>query len=136
MIKQVVRLVIISIAMYVALVTCISCGRRAIQPEDFEVFYQEFLTSEEFQLSRIDFPLEGCESDADTTIYWNTADDWAMLTGSIYDVDTTQYKVEKSCSPLKVEHRVYIEDSGFSITQTYELHEGKWYLVLYDSMLN
>ncbi len=134
MVKRAIQLSVLSVVLCTAMVACKSS--KTIQAEDFEEFYQKFLTDEDFQLSRIEFPLEGCETDADTTIYWDSADDWAMLTGSIDDVDTTEYKVEKNYSPTKVVLKIYIEDSGFSITQEYELEDGKWYLMLYDSMSN
>lgn len=134
MVKKIIRL---SILLVVLSATAMACrGPKAIQPEDFEEFYRRFITDEEFQLSRIEFPLDGSETDNETTIYWNSADDWMMITGSVHDVDTIEYKVEKEYSPTKVVFKVYIEDSGFSITQEYELEDGKWYLVMYDVMSN
>ena len=59
-----------------------------------------------------------------------------MITGSVHEIDTSEYKVEKIYSPAKVVFKIYIEDSGFGITQEYELDEGKWYLTFYDSMSN
>lgn len=134
MVKRIAQLAVLSIVLCVAAVACKNA--KTIQAEDFEEFYQKFITDEDFQLSRIDFPLDGCETDSDTTIYWNSANDWAMLTISIHDVDTTEYKVEKSYLPAKVVLKIYIPDSGFGIIQEYELQDGKWYLALYDSMSN
>lgn len=104
------------------------------KPEDFEEFYQKFTTDEAFQLSRIEFPLEGCETDNDTIIYWKSPEDWYPITISAYDIDTTEFTVEKSYAPANVEIKVYIPNSGFGVTQEFELIEGKWYLVFYDSM--
>ncbi|MDR0659575.1 MAG: DUF4348 domain-containing protein [Prevotellaceae bacterium] len=132
MIKRAIHLSVLLAISGIAIVACKNA--KTIQPENFKTFYQKFLTDERFQLSRIEFPLDGCETDSDTTIYWENEDDWTLLTGSIYDVDTTMYKVEKSYSPTKVELKIYIPDSGFSVTQQYELEDGKWYLVMYDSM--
>lgn len=134
MVKKIIRLGILLVVLCVAIAACKST--KSVRTEDFEEFYQKFITDENFQLSRIDFPLEGYETDGDTAIYWNSADDWTMLTGSIYDVDTTEYKVEKDYSPTEVLFKIYIENSGFSVTQEYELQDGKWYLVMYDSMSN
>ena len=120
----------------IAVVACKNKSARIIQAENFEEFYQKFITDEEFQLSRIEFPLDGCETDGETAIYWDGPDSWVMLTGSVHDIDTTEYKVEKDYSPAKVVFKIYIEDSGFAVTQEYELQDGKWYLVLYDVMSN
>lgn len=136
MVKNIVRLGILSVTLCTALAACKGRGSDVIQAEDFEEFYQKFITDESFQLSRIEFPLDGYETDSDTTIYWDSPADWTFLTGSVYDVDTTEYKVEITYSPIRVVHKIYIEDSGFGATLEYELQDGKWYLVMYDSMSN
>ena len=130
-IKRVTHLIFLSAILCIALV---ACNSKVIQPEDFEAFYQKFTTDEEFQMSRIEFPLDGCETDDDTVIYWDNSEDWTPITVSIYNVDTTEFTVEKTYSPTKVELKIYIPNSGFGITKEFELIEGKWYLVLYDSM--
>lgn len=136
MVKIVIRLSIVSAMLCVVAVACKNRKTEAIQIEDFEEFYQKFISDEDFQLSRIEFPLDGCETDSDTTIYWNSPNDWTLISDSIYDIDATEYKVEKDYSPTKVVLKIYIEDSGFGITQEYELEDGKWYLTMYDSMSN
>jgi len=136
MVKKITQRSVFVAVLCVMLMACKNSSTKTIQPEDFDEFYQKFLTNEEFQLSRIEFPLDGCETDNDTVIYWNSAADWTMLIESVYDIDTIEYKVEKIFSPAKVVFKIYIEDSGYGITQEYEQEEGKWYLIMYDSMSN
>ena len=132
MVRKIVLPSVLLVALSFAATACRS--GKPIKPENFEEFYQKFLTDEDFQLSRIEFPLDGCETDGENTTYWNSADDWTMLVGSVHDVDTSEFKVEKTYLPTKVVLKVYIEDSGYGVTQEYELEDGKWYLVMYDFM--
>ncbi|WP_029904181.1 DUF4348 domain-containing protein [Prevotella sp. 10(H)] len=104
-------------------------------PENFKDFYEKFLTDEEFQLSRINFPLEGEIIDEDIEITGEIEEtDWEMLTNSIYEVDTDEYQVEIKEDADEVFHRVYIQDSGVDIIEKYKRIKGKWYLVYYKSI--
>jgi hypothetical protein len=95
--------------------------------EDFKEFYQRFLTDSAFQISRLLFPLEGEKIVDDQTYPW-TLDNWTIMKASVYEVDTTEYKVEiEELDNLK-SFRVYIPDSGFELVMKFKLVSGKWYL--------
>lgn len=103
-------------------------------PEDFKAFYVKFLEDENFQLSRINFPLEGeiIEEDFEASPIQKT--DWNMLRGSVYEVDQNEYKVEIEEKSTEVHHRIYIEDSGVDIDMKYKQTDGKWFLIYYKSI--
>lgn len=130
MIKKLLYIAAVPIALLLVLAGCGS------QPEDFETFYKRFTTDEDFQLSRIEFPLAGCETDNDTTIFWNSPEDWAFLSEPSADLDTTIFRIEREVTATYAMVKVYLEDSGFGSTEEYELVKGKWYLRSYDSMSN
>lgn len=103
-------------------------------PEDFKAFYAKFLVDDNFQLSRINFPLEGeiVEENIDVSPIQKT--DWSMIRGSVYEVDRNEYSVEIEEDSTQVHHRVYIEDSGVDIDMKYKRIDGKWYLIYYKSI--
>ncbi len=115
----------------VLLAGCKHAEKSSGKAEDFQVFYQRFLTDKDFQLSRIVFPLDGYDNNGETTKKWTAASSWRMVTGSIDKVDTKVYKVEKNFSPQEVNFRIYVENSGIDIRQKFQLKNGKWYLVEY-----
>ncbi len=107
------------------------------QTEDFQTFYTKFLKDGAFQLSRIQFPLDGDISEDGRMISDKIEkEDWELLIGSIYDVDTTEYRVEIKEDPKDVFHRIYIPDSGIDIVSKYQNINNKWYLVYYKSIFN
>lgn len=103
-------------------------------PEDFKTFYPKFLKEESFQLSRINFPLEGEIVEEGLEVSPIQKKDWNMLQGSVYEVDRNEYKVEIQEDSTEVYHRIYIEDSGVDIGMRYKRIEGKWYLIYYRSI--
>lgn len=103
-------------------------------PEDFRSFYVKFLQDENFQLSRINFPLEGEIIEEDIEVSPIQRTDWSMIKGSVYEVDQNEYKVEINENSTEVDHRIYIEDSGVDILLKYKQIDGKWHLVYYKSI--
>jgi len=101
--------------------------------EDFDVFYTKFINDSAFQMSRINFPLEGEIVDSDTELSPIGKDDWDLLLYPVYEVDTTEYTVEIDENPTEVLHRIYIENSGVDIIMKYTLSDNKWYLIYYKS---
>jgi len=103
--------------------------------ETFKSFYNRFLKDEVFQLSRIEFPVDGEIQEEDIDISGKIEQkDWVTLVGSIYDVDTNEYKVEIKEDSTDVYHRIYIPDSSVDIEMKYKLIDNKWYLVYYKSI--
>ena len=99
----------------------------------FSSFYKKFLSDSSFQMTRINFPLDGenvygyGENDV---LYW-TKDNWIKYGGvrNIYEIDKSRYSVEINESEHEVIHYYFIENSGFSIEYKYAKIKGEWFLV-------
>ena len=117
---------------------------RQVETENFDQFQSKFYSDSIFQLSRIDFPLEGYNSDDisdipsdfaeqmgieianDDDYHWDK-EDWLL----IQDLDDNV--IERSIlrtDSLIIENFI-IPNSGFEIIREFKLKEDKWYLVYY-----
>lgn len=106
--------------------------------EDFDGFYQKFHSDSVFQMERIDFPLKGVYRTGDENpdevnndFRWNK-ESWKMQ--KPFEVDKTIYREELNRSDTLVVHRIYIENSGFSIERKFKLIKCKWVLVFYSEI--
>ena len=107
-------------------------------PADFQDFYQRFHRDEDFQLSRIDFPLEGLPPDVDEgtlvsgDFTWKK-DEWVMHKPlGTFGSDFKQRFVE-------LEDGLIVEvirqaDSKFAIERRWARQDGEWRLVYYAGM--
>ena len=103
--------------------------------ENFDQFYNRFHSDEDFQMSRIRFPIEGLNIDGNQTTTWNK-NNWAVLTVRIFDVDKKKFKTTHKKTDNSFEQKVWIEDSGFLAEHKFKLIGKKWYLVYaYDQNL-
>lgn len=96
--------------------------------EDFDSFYDKFHQDDNFQKSRIKFPLGGMSIDDGDEIPW-TRDNFPLMKVRIYDIDTKEYKTSFDKKPTRFTQRVWLEDSEFSSEYRFELIEGRWFLV-------
>lgn len=107
-------------------------------PTDFQEFYQRFHRDEDFQLSRIDFPLEGLPPDVDeeTLVSGNFTwkkEEWVMHKPlGTFGTNFKQRFVE-------LEDGLVVEvirqgDSKFAIERRWAYLDGKWMLVYYAGM--
>lgn len=103
-------------------------GRNSEPDENFNHFYLLFHSDTVFQMERIQFPLEGGSYDSENETKWNKKN-WQLKKYTVYDVDTTQYKVEFNLTDTLVNERIYIPNSGFDFQCKYKLIDGKWFLI-------
>jgi hypothetical protein len=95
--------------------------------EDFEEFYEKFVSDKDFQIERVKFPVMGANIiDYEESEEWTT-ENWGMLS-DIDKVDQNELTVEVLKDDNRVEHKIYLPNSGFGITYAFELIDGKWYL--------
>jgi len=95
--------------------------------EDFATFYEKFVSDENFQLERVKFPVEGSNIIGyDEEEEW-TKENWIKL-NNIDEVDQKELTVETDETDTKVEHKIYLPNSGFGVTYAFELIDGKWFL--------
>lgn len=100
---------------------------QPIQVEEFKTFYERFIKDESFQMSRIKLPLEGYFIEGDEKVKW-TKDNIITQKGSVYDVDTTNFKVEIIKTDTTILTRIYKIDSEIDIQNKFELINDKWFL--------
>jgi len=96
--------------------------------EDFSGFYDRFHTDSSFQISRIKFPLKEMNIDVTNKKEW-TKDNWPLMKTRIYDIDTTQFKIEYKKTDNAFTQKFWLEDSDFSSEYRFELIGNKWFLV-------
>lgn len=113
-----------------------SCTKRSAPSktiENFDVFYTKFHEDLSFQLERVRFPLEGHYIDVEGDQAWDKAQ-WEMHRQKVTDITEPDYDTEIIKEEDAVTDRVKIRDSGFYTERRFELQNGKWYLVYYESV--
>ncbi|MFN7045969.1 MAG: hypothetical protein ACK4M1_12300 [Flavobacterium sp.] len=101
---------------------------RKIIIENFDGFYDKFHKDSVFQMSRIKFPLDGVKFDSGEEIKWSK-NNWTILKTKIFDVDTSEFKIEYKKNNDSFYQKFWIENSGFWGEYKFGLIENKWYLV-------
>lgn len=102
--------------------------QRSNSIEDFHQFYLQFHSDSVFQMERIQFPLEGGIYDDDKVQRWSKKN-WQLIKYTVFEVDTSQFKVLFDKTDTLVNERIYIPNSGFDFHCKYKLINGKWFLV-------
>lgn len=121
---------IVLAAGFLLLYSCRSVKTPAAK-EDFDVFYERFLTDSAFQMSRIVFPLPGInamdmEESGDSVYYW-TKDNWIMLKQP--DLDPNEFVRDMHVTDTIATDEIYMDDAGFYFKTTYKPIKNKWHLV-------
>lgn len=103
--------------------------------ESFDQFFDRFHADSAFQMSRIQFPLPGLDTDKmemeDTVYHW-TPDKWELHHD--FNLDTTDYIVEKNISDSLAVEKIYLENSGFIVERTFKKIDGMWFLVYFKNI--
>lgn len=113
-----------------------SCSKKvAISKidEPFDAFYDQFHSDAEFQLSRVQFPLEGELVSIDGGEPW-TKEDWEPHLQKVTEISDPDYDTELVKKDNEVIDKVWLRDSGFSIERRFQKIKGKWYLVYYQTV--
>ena len=105
-----------------------SINNKEVTIENFDKFYDKFHIDSLFQMSRIKFPLEGYQFDSEGKTNWSKTN-WITLKTKIYDIDTTEYKIEFKKTDKSFSEKFWVENSGFWSEYKFEVINGKWYLV-------
>ena len=146
------------IILMAALAAALSCGPRggekgAAEPtpeaqaqpaaperaEDFDEFYAKFYSDSVFQKSRVRFPLPGFNLSvhhpdsvaSDTNYFWDKSA-WRFrhtIEGDSLVLDVEIYRKKILFYENKVVERLYIQDAGSGVENTFKKIDDKWYLV-------
>jgi hypothetical protein len=107
---------------------------QTIEVEDFDTFYERFLTDSTFQMSRINFPLQGLPTNADSTDFaagfnWE-ARNWDIHKKVDYVELGYQREVQKISEYLTTE--TLINPQGYGVRRRFKVNtEGEWFLIYY-----
>jgi len=102
---------------------------NTVVAENFDAFYTSFISDFNFQMERINFPIEGLLiEDYGEEEDW-TPDNWMFLDKNVDDIDRNELTVEIDEQSERVSHKIYIPNSGFSVSYAFELIDNKWYLI-------
>jgi hypothetical protein len=96
--------------------------------ENFEAFYQRFLTDSLFQISRVNFPLKGQQIHIRGASAWKK-EKWMMIKAKASEVDKTLYNIKTVRKDNSYFEGIYCKNCGFSFETEYRLINGKWFLV-------
>lgn len=106
--------------------------------EDFESFFLKFHSDSTFQLNRIIFPLEGKfigenynPTKKEKKFYWKKKE-WNFQSDQF--TNNEEFKQEKDVTDTLVKHKIFTEESGFSIERHFKLIKCKWYLIYYSEV--
>ena len=107
--------------------SCVS-KRISNRVENFDAFYDKFHKDTVFQLSRINFPIEGFKVDHEGEKSWDKSN-WNYLSIKVYDVDKDTFKVYYKKTSKQFIQKSWIENSGFLSEYRFKPINGKWFLV-------
>lgn len=112
-------------------------GNEKVEVEDFDTFLEKFLTDEAFQMSRINFPLQGLPKQADSTIaskghYWQKKD-WEVHKKVDYEELGMERKLIRSGAFLTRE--ILLHPQGVGYERRFMVNEkGEWFLIYYSDV--
>ncbi|MBB3696527.1 hypothetical protein KMW28_24140 [Flammeovirga yaeyamensis] len=96
--------------------------------KSFGQFYQKFISSPSFQLSRTQFPLEGSYNSYDGEKTW-TRKEWPQMTWNLEDHQgNSQDSVSIIQNHEKFFYGLYCLDCGFSFEMQFDKIDGDWFL--------
>lgn len=102
--------------------------------ESFEDFNKKFHSDSIFQVSRVDFPIEGKHVSGFEQYNWNRKN-WqfqAIPVAEKSEIGEYQHSLVKTDS--LVTERFWIPDSGFEVERQFKLIGNKWFLISYNDI--
>jgi hypothetical protein len=99
--------------------------------ESFETFNIRFHSDSVFQISRINFPLEGKLVDGFEKQNWNS-ENWKLMKTPVTDkISLSGYKHSLRKTDEEVIEKFWIDNSGFKVERKFKRINGKWFLVFH-----
>ncbi|MBL0738209.1 hypothetical protein JI750_15020 [Flavobacterium sp. GN10] len=103
-------------------------------PESFEEFNKKFHSDSLFQVSRVDFPIEGKHVAGFEQYNW-TRKNWqfqAIPVAEKTEIGEYQHSLVKT--DTLVTERFWIDNSGFEVERQFKLIGNKWFLIYYNDI--
>nr|WP_294779386.1 hypothetical protein [uncultured Flavobacterium sp.] len=129
--------------------TFLSCNNKEVQKEpalnsikkaevsnkeNFEEFNKKFHSDSLFQVSRIDFPIEGKHVYGFEQYSWSRKN-WqfqAVPVAEKSEIGEYQHSLIKT--DTLITERFWIPDSGFEVERQFKLIKNKWFLIYYNDI--
>ncbi|WP_343588169.1 hypothetical protein [Flavobacterium sp.] len=103
-------------------------------PENFDEFNKKFHSDSLFQVSRVDFPIEGQHVSGFEQYNW-TRKNWqfqAIPVAEKSEIEEYQHSLVKT--DTLITERFWIPDSGFEVERQFKLIQNKWFLIYYNDI--
>lgn len=103
-------------------------------PENFDEFNKKFHSDSLFQVSRVDFPIEGKHVSGFEQYNW-TRKNWqfhAIPVAEKSEIGEYQHTLVKT--DTLITERFWIPDSGFEVERQFKLIKNKWFLIYYNDI--
>ena len=113
----------------------IGCSKKLTtsRVEQFDVFYDQFHSDAQFQLERVSFPLEGKYEGPEGFIEWDQQN-WETHQQKVSEISDPNYDTElRRIDDVMIE-KVQLRGGGYYSERRFQLIDGKWYLVYYETV--
>lgn len=102
--------------------------------ENFEEFNKKFHSDSIFQVSRVDFPIEGKHVSGFEQYNW-TRKNWEFLAIPVSEkTEIGEYEHSLVKTDSLITERFWIPDSGFEVERQFKLIDNKWFLIFYNDI--
>ena len=110
-----------------------SCGNSEIKTENFKKFNAKFHSDSLFQISRINFPIDGKHIMGFSKEIW-TKENWQILKKPIGGKVSKEFVQKTEITDSIVIEKIEIPNSGFHTEVRFKRIKYKWYLVYYNDV--
>lgn len=103
-------------------------------PESFDEFNKRFHSDSLFQVSRVDFPIEGKHVAGFEQYNW-TRKNWQFLAIPVAEkTEIGEYQHSLVKTDTLITERFWIDNSGFEVERQFKLIKNKWFLIYYNDI--
>ncbi|CAM3431930.1 hypothetical protein [Flavobacterium chungbukense] len=109
-------------------------SKKTETAENFEEFNKKFHSDSIFQVSRVDFPIEGKHVSGFEQYNW-TRKNWEFLAIPVAEkTEIGEYEHSLIKTDSLIIERFWIPDSGFEVERQFKLINNKWFLISYNDI--
>lgn len=102
--------------------------------ENFDRFNIRFHSDSVFQISRVDFPIDGISVSGFERHNWKK-ENWKFITVPVSEKNEVEnYEHSLIKNDTLVIEKFWIPDSGFEVERQFKLIKNKWFLVYYNDI--
>ena len=116
-----------------SIILCFSCNFSQRKTESFNEFNTKFHSDSLFQISRINFPIEGKYVEGFNRKDWSLKN-WQMLRKPVGENISKEFQISTKISDSIVIEKIWNPNSGFHTEIRFKAIKGKWYLIYFDDI--